>query len=111
MAIRSTVVPSSESLGSMLVDAVTSRRTSGARPVCSVRRRRDQSRPRVSVRYTAGGDRQGIHRRSRQVDARHRNLGALTIRDYVERRNKLIVRVQLLWAVVMVSGAAGITKL
>ncbi len=35
----------------------------------------------------------------------------MSIREYIEKRNKLIVRVQLLWGAVMISGAAGFARL
>jgi hypothetical protein len=35
----------------------------------------------------------------------------VTIREYVEKRKKLIGRVQLLWGVVMVAGAVGLARL
>jgi hypothetical protein len=35
----------------------------------------------------------------------------MTIREYVEKRRTLIGRVQLLWAVVMISGSPGLIKL
>jgi hypothetical protein len=35
----------------------------------------------------------------------------MTIRDYVEKRKTLIGRIQLLWAVVLISGSPGLGRL